>query len=58
MYKIKPVMQVNVISHIPILPQNLCLLLNNPGFGFLPNLIKEAMMRIIQIKEVVIDKNV
>lgn len=44
------------MSHMPILPQNLWVLLNFPGFGFLPNFNKDTMMRMIQINEVVMEK--
>jgi hypothetical protein len=58
MYRIKPVMQVNAISHIPILPQNLCVLLKWLGLGGLGNFFKENPIKMIQINEVVIDRKV
>lgn len=51
-------MQVNAMSHIPILPQNLWRLLKLFGCGSFGNLIRETMIKTIQIKDVVIDKNV
>jgi len=43
------------MSHIPILPHSLWALLNFSGRGFLPNFTKEAMIKIIQMREVVIE---
>lgn len=58
MYKMIPVMEVRYIPQTPILPQNLCLLLNALGLGFLSNLIKEKMINRIQVSDVSIERAV